>query len=38
LAETNNVMRSNKIFNLAEEQNIFKRKLENAKGIKGVTV
>ena len=31
VAETNNAMQSNEIFNLAEEQGIFRRTLENAK-------
>lgn len=31
LAETNNAMQSRKIFNLADEQGISKRTLENAK-------
>ena len=31
LAETNNAMQSNEIFNLADEQSISKRTLENAK-------
>ena len=31
LAETNNAIQSNEIFNLAEEQNISRRTLENAK-------
>ena len=36
LAETNNAMQSNEIFNLAEEQGISKRTLENAKKELGV--
>ena len=36
LAETNNAMQSNEIFNLAEEQNISRRTLENAKKKLGV--
>lgn len=36
LAETNNAMQSNEIFNLAEEQNISRRTLENAKKELGV--
>ncbi len=31
LAETNNAIQSNEIFNLAEKQNISRRTLENAK-------
>ena len=36
LAETNNAMQSNEIFNLADEQGISKRTLENAKKELGV--
>lgn len=36
LAETNNAIQSNEIFNLAEEQNISRRTLENAKKELGV--
>ena len=36
LAETNNAMQSNEIFNLAEEQGISKRTLENAKKELGI--
>lgn len=36
LAKTNNAMQSNEIFNLAEEQNISRRTLENAKKELGV--
>ena len=36
LAETNNTIQSNEIFNLAEEQNISRRTLENAKKELGV--
>lgn len=36
LAETNNAMQSNAIFNLAEEQNISRRTLENAKKELGI--
>jgi len=36
LAETNNAMQSNEIFDLAEEQNISKRTLENAKRELGI--
>ena len=36
LAETNNVIQSNEIFNLADEQGISKRTLENAKKELGV--
>ena len=36
LAETNNAMQSNEIFNLANEQGISKRTLENAKKELGV--
>ena len=38
LAETNNAIQSNEIFNLAEEQNISRRTLENAKKELGVRV
>ena len=36
LAETNNAMQSNEIFSLADEQNISKRTLENAKKELGI--
>lgn len=36
LAETNNAMQSNEIFNLADEQSISKRTMENAKKELGV--
>ena len=36
LAETNNAIQSNEIFNLADEQGISKRTLENAKKELGV--
>ncbi|NBJ95522.1 hypothetical protein D5281_24145, partial [bacterium 1xD42-62] len=36
LAETNNAMQSNEIFNLADEQGISKRTLENAKKELGI--
>lgn len=36
LAETNNAMQSNEIFNRAEEQGISKRTLENAKKELGI--
>ena len=36
LAETNNAMQSNEIFNLVDEQGISKRTLENAKKELGV--
>lgn len=38
LAETNNAIQSNEIFNLAEEQNISRRTLENAKKELGISV
>ena len=36
VVETNNAMQSNEIFNLAEEQGIFRRTLENAKKELGI--
>ncbi len=36
LAETNNAIQSNEIFNLADEQGISKRTLENAKKALGI--
>ena len=36
VAETNNAMQSNEIFNLAEEQGISRRTLENAKKELGI--
>ena len=36
LAETNNAIQSNEVFNLADEQGISKRTLENAKKELGV--
>jgi len=37
LAETNNAMQSNEIFDLAEDMNISKRTLENAKRELGIS-